>query len=297
MLNIKKIIISLVLVVIFLFTVECCIFHIVKKDLGTNSKYTTKMTSYDDFYKNLFKKKLIRPIENYESELSPIVIFGCSFAYGDGLNERQTFSHKLAKYVNNPIYNFSYGGWSVANMLYQIEHEPILKDMKEPESVIYVFVPVQKHRLFLHVYHPLDWHLTVHYKIKDNMLKQSKIPPVFFSLYTIKKIDNMVAMFKGSSDIYKSKRDEITKLFFKQSLINMKANWKNTKFYIFNFSDYTEDFLYELEQETDWKLIDLSEFEDEEKIYFNKKYTISEEDKHPNEAVWDIIAPLFFQKI
>lgn len=302
MLNTKQLIINLIFTLIIIIATEFIIFKIVEKDYQTTVqneklKYTNKMSTYDEFYNDIFLKELIRPTENTKSELPPIILFGCSFAYGDNLNEKQTFSNKLSKITNSPIYNLSLGGWSVANMLYQIENEQILKQIKEPMYVIYVFVPVQLHRPFLHVYHPSDNKLSVHYDIKGSILKETKKPPFLYSLYTIKKVDNMIAMFKGYNKLYEKERDKITKLYFKQSISNMKKNWKNTKFYIFNFADYTENFLFELEKETDWNLINLSEIEKDEKIYMNTKYTISEFDKHPNEKAWIYITKPFLKKI
>ena len=49
--------------------------------------------------------------ENFKNP--PILLFGCSFAYGEYLAQNQTFSYKLSKLLNSPVYNRAIPGFGV----------------------------------------------------------------------------------------------------------------------------------------------------------------------------------------
>ncbi len=265
--------------------------------------YSLHIDSFDTFY-NVYKKKFIRPVENKNIPANPVIIFGCSFAYGDNLQYNQTFSHKLAKYIKRPIYNRAFGGWSAANMLYQLENDTFIKNIaislpstQTPKYVIYVYCPYQQHRIYLHVYDPGDDRLSVHYNRKNNsdILIQQKLPPFLFSFYTIKKIDNYIASLKGYNPYFEKSRNYLTILFFKQSLNLMKKYWNNnyTQYFILNYSDTAQPFLEILQKETDWKIINLYDLKNCNNIFNNVEFQISETNTHPNEKAWNIIVPAF----
>lgn len=53
-----------------------------------------------------------------------IVLFGCSYTYGDGLSEEETFSLQLYKSTKGyDVYNYGISGGGVQHMLY------LLKDL------------------------------------------------------------------------------------------------------------------------------------------------------------------------
>ncbi len=307
----KIILINFLLILIILTFIEYLNFlSVVKyyaKAENRKYNYSLHIDTFDTFY-NYFKKNLMRPVENKNISANPVIIFGCSFAYGDNLKYNQTFSHKLAKYIKRPIYNMALGGWSVANMLYQIENDPLIKNMAvsspsthTPKYIIYVYGPWQDHRIYLHVFDLGDNRLCVHYNRKKNsdILIQQKLPPFLFSFYTIKKIDKYIAFLKGNNTYFEKSRNNLTILFFKQSINLMKKYWNNnyTQYFILNYSNTTQPFLKILEKETDWKIINLYDLENCNNIFNNAEFQISETNIHPNEKAWDIIAPAFANQI
>ncbi len=293
----------LVIVIIFVFAEFISFWKILKyyeKNKHYSFNYSLKIDTFDSFY-NYFKKNYIRPVENKNIDAAPVIIFGCSFAYGDNLNDNQTFSHKLAKYIKRPIYNMAYGGWSVANMLYQIENDNLIKSIRPPKYVIFVYCPYQQHRIYLHIFDPGETRLCVHYNklLNSNILKQQKVPTFLFSLYTIKTIDNFIAHLKGYNHHFEKSRNHLTILFYKQSIDLMKKYWNNnyTQYFILNYSNTTQPFLETLQKETDWEIINLYDLDNCNNIFNNVKFQISEQDIHPNEKAWDIIAPAFANQI
>ena len=299
----KKVVLVNISIIFFVIAIAVLSFEIYafyttkqhNKNLGNlDIKYSREMHSYQDFYR-YFKKNLIRPIENKNSELNPILIFGCSYAYGQNIKEDETFSHHIAKYVKNPVYNFASGGWSIANTLYQTQKEPMLQQLKkEPVYVIYVYTPVQFHRMYLHVYDSGDNHLTVHYDYKNGKLKEINPSLALYSFYSVKKIDNAIAMYKMNSGNY-IKNQEILTAFFKETLKEFKKYWKNTKYYILVYENEKDSYMENIGQETEWEIINLSEIVNID--IYNPKYTVSNTDKHPNKNAWDLITKPFLKKI
>ncbi len=295
----RNILFSFIIVIIFFVLFEFYAFYTTKiyykKMKNADIKYSLEMHSYEDFYK-YFKRFLMRPVENKNSKSEPILIFGCSFAYGDNIKSNETFSHHIAQYVKNPVYNFAYGGWSIANTLYQAQNEPLLKKFtKEPKYVIYVYTPVQLHRMYLHVYDPGDNHLTVHYDYKKGILKEVKPSLFLYSLYSIKKTDKAIAMYKISGDNYKFKNQDILTAYFKETLKEFKKYWKNTKYYILVYDNEKDMYIEKIEKETDWQVVTLSEIVNID--INNSQYTVSNTDKHPNKRAWDIITKPFLKRI
>ena len=50
--------------------------------------------------------------DDFDESQEHIVTFGCSFTFGVGLSEEQTWPYMLAKYLNLPVYNLALGGAS-----------------------------------------------------------------------------------------------------------------------------------------------------------------------------------------
>ena len=75
---------------------------------------------------------------NVKSKKLPVLIMGCSFAYGDGLKPEQTFAAKLAKLTNRPVYNRAMPGFAANEMLYQLRSRKFYAIIPKPEWFIYV---------------------------------------------------------------------------------------------------------------------------------------------------------------
>lgn len=90
--------------------------------------------SYSRFFKyeianyslksNKFTLKNItfRPIENANSPKRPIIIFGCSYAYGYNFDNKETISHIMAQFSTRPIINRACCGWGIQHMVYQLKN-------------------------------------------------------------------------------------------------------------------------------------------------------------------------------
>lgn len=73
--------------------------------------YGKKLQTFNDTYeqRNYFSDENRYKTVGSKNK-KPVVIFGCSFAYGEYLNDNQTFGYKLSKQTGRTVYNFAYSG-------------------------------------------------------------------------------------------------------------------------------------------------------------------------------------------
>lgn len=87
------------------------------------------------------KRKTILP-PNSKRE-SAILFFGCSYTWGNGLNDSETLPSAFAKISKGKIvpYNFGHGGANITDMLAWLESNELTPQIKEPVKYgVYVFI-------------------------------------------------------------------------------------------------------------------------------------------------------------
>jgi hypothetical protein len=112
-------------------------------------------TVYDVNYTIDNNWKRVTP--DFDSSRSKYALFfGCSIAFGEGLNDNQTFPYyfqESTKEYNS--YNFGYSGYGTNHMLARMDFQNLTQQVKEKDgAAFYVFFwrPCkQKHRLYEHV--------------------------------------------------------------------------------------------------------------------------------------------------
>ena len=91
--------------------------------------YRSKSISYN-LNKDLYRTSEFETIDWEKS----VVIFGCSFAFGMGLDETDTISNQLSALINKPVINMGVGGTS---LMYNLYNSVILfSEYPTPEAVI-----------------------------------------------------------------------------------------------------------------------------------------------------------------
>lgn len=260
----------------------------------THISYFQHFKYFDNIFEDIFIN-LYRPVENAKSKESPIIIFGCSYAFGDDLDKSETFSHKLAKYTNSPIYNFAMGGFGVQHMYYELNNAEMqnryLKNMKEPKYVFYVYVPVQNIRLYNHVFIPFETNDYLQYDIKT--LKRVIYPKIFYHSFILKNLDILIASKKQNN--LRLNEKYLVK-YFSASKEIMEKKWKHTKYYIlFMGENQYNDFVKDVANKSGWNYVILDDMIDGHIL--DSKYVISETDRHPNGHLWDVLCPKIAEKL
>ena len=242
-----------------------------------------------------------RPVEGLEYNKRPIVIFGCSYAYGYSLNNEQTFSYKLSKLAKVPVYNRAWTGWSVQHMLYQTKLDEIYKQIPEPEYVIYVYINDHIRRLYLLSFS--SWNIladeqNLRYKEKNGELIEIKnnnpILKQIKRLYFVNKIHHLFVNKFILNEKNKKNCYDFAIKHFTEAKKEMQKHWKNTKYVIFFYEDDKQNnYLKENLKKAGFIIISSCNLTKEN--LKSSKYLL--DNHHPREEAWDLLTPLIMKKL
>ena len=231
----------------------------------------------------------------------PIVIFGCSYAYGYNLEQTQTFSYKLAKLTKRPVYNQAYTGWGIQHMLYQSKLPDLYNKIKTPEYVIYIFIPDHLRRLYLMSFGPwniLSDEFNIRYKDVNGHLEEIKNDNVFTNqfkrLYLVNEIQNKLASNYARDEKNKEEVFNFALKHFVESKNEMQKHWKDTKYIILFYDDNYNSTKFKTSlNKAGYIVIDTSDLTNEK--LNSEKYL--QPNIHPTEAAWDLLTPLIAEKL
>ncbi len=266
-------------------------------------------------------------ISKYDKGKNPIVVFGCSFAYGQYLEPWQIFSYKLSKLTGRSVFNRSYPGWGLQHMYFQAKEKDktdFYKQIPYSDTVIYILMHDHYYRMLIKgSYDRLDDSFYIHYKYKDKRLVADNYKNIFLNLlkssYTFKYINENIAEYYSYPEPwlfpYHTIEDKVTDYalkYFIETRKELERNWfwggvnsnNKLKFIIlmYNYGDYTDkndrqniafnDLMKEKLKQNGFIVIDTTEITKE---YLNSPKYLQEND-HPTEAAWDLITPAFVKK-
>lgn len=298
---VKIIIINLILGLLFLIALDFICGYKTMKRLGVKPE-----NIISEIYKNKFAENKARkesgPLwyikDNYKAEADKntkkpeIVLIGCSFTYGDGLERNEAFYNVLKRYTNRTVYNFGISGAGPKEFLYILKDENVYKllhDTNNVEYVIYTYILDHKRRLYSTGRFPLG----AEFKLKNGKLyidNKDNIKILFCYFYkTFMNLYWLINnLFNRDWKLFEIYLNEM----YNETQKHLKNGDKKTKFVVL---------LYEYSPEKDhWKeinnkniiVIDLKDL-----IPDLDKEEYSQPDKHPNKKAWETIVPIISEKL
>lgn len=314
--NLSVIIINAVLLTIIFFSFE---YYIYKKENNPDVPFI-HMTDYcslttDEIYKMIKDKgyygsgnsqgpiQFRRPVYQ-NTNLKPVVIFGCSFAWGARLYEHETLHFILSQLTGRTVYNRAVSGWGVQHMLYQLKRDDFYNDVPEPEFVIFVYIPNHVSRMYKYnAYCTACDYNYLKYVNSFGKLKEEKrlqhIPysGIYNNIILRKIAEIQEANFSNTAFSFLEKH-------FLESKKEMEKHWKNVKFIILDYEatdlhfGMKRDILNEKNikklEKDGFIIIKTSQLTDEK---LDTGYCLDENDNHPNAKAWALITPLFAEKL
>ncbi len=267
-----------------------------KRILKENLLDYIKNSSYSYFDSNEFRMPSIISVSKTNKN---IVTAGCSFAYGAGLNDNETFSAVLSKYTHSNVYNIAIPGASPRELLYILRNPELLDKLIPPKNIqyfIYVYIYDHKRRLYSNMRPIVPFFKTVKYNNLSPKnpeqyytgLKFIKIPNTINSFYTIKYINNFLynhQYFKNSNILLNMYIKEIHK--------EIKKNFGDTKFVIFVYNNEGNENFQELENDG---IIIIKSSDILKENLNDLKYKIYDKE-HPNAKAWEVIVPAFAKEL
>lgn len=297
----KIIFINILFIIIFFFTVDYSVFKIQSKKFNLKMSYIENMTKKIAASKNADIRYLTNDLPERKSyntqnkNKKSIVYTGCSFIWGEGLEEEQTVSYKTSILVDNPVYNLGFISRAINTTIGYIQYNLFFDKVKiEPAVIIYNYADFHLKRLVMpNMAYERNEFL---YIIKDNDLVRKKPPFIISRFPSLALIREYLHEFNiNKNPKYKEYLKQLLKLHFSKAKKLINEKYPNTKFIITVYynSPIFEEISDELEKEG-FIIIRLTP-EEFGLDTTDKKYLLL--DGHPNEKVWEIVTPKLIERI
>lgn len=245
-----------------------------------------------------FREESFRRNTGLNSTKPPIIVFGCSFAYGHLFPHNQTFPYKLSRLSNRPVYNRAYPSWGVQNFLYQLKRDDFYREVRPPEYIVYVFIDAHIERLYKSPLTPLESGECLRYKKSGGSLKEVTSGTNFLMrFFIVKKIQAIIVNKLILNEKNRDKNFDFMKLHFEEVKKIADRKYPGTKIVILKYVGFDSWFLNtprwkELEKEG-FIVLDTTSLTGHD--LSQQKYKVP--DGHPNEEAWDIITPALIKKL
>ena len=171
--------------------------------------------------------------KNDFTKKAPILLLGCSYAFGTYLTSDTNFQGQLRKLTNRWVYNFGIPGHDNATALMLLEEEqkhPILK--RKPEYIIYVYV-------FHHLQRNVEKKYYNFYR-KEGFIPSQKYN-FLYNFYTYAHFKNRILEDMYWNDLeFKGHQELFIKLLSKTKKITDKL-YPQSKFIVLIYSDENYD--------------------------------------------------------
>jgi len=257
----------------------------------TKFKYfNLKHQSFDTTYDMIKKEKLKTPY-GVRYSTPPILIMGCSYAYGYGLPDKDTFSYKLSEITKRPVYNRAFEWWwGPQTMLYQARNEDFYKEVPNPKYVIYILMSDHYRRICTSVIDSFFPYPHLRYVKRNGKLERENFS-FLYNLYAFKKYTKY-----KSEKIIKEKSQDLLNEFFIETKNEFDKRWNNYKFIILVYDQGQEEKLFyqnsSLSKLKDYgfKIVYASDFA---KTELNKPQFMIDAFGHPSALAWDLITKNF----
>ena len=171
------------------------------------------------------------PIDFDFNNKLPVVVFGCSYAYGQNLNDNQTFTYKLSKILKRPVINRAVMAGSFQHMYYQSTKHSFYKRVPDSDEVIYIMIQDHTRRMLVYTFYVNLNTFLLHYSIKNNKLVMDNYKNYLYnflkSLYLCKLINHKWVEYYIKNDKNADKITDLEVIYFIKTRENLEKHWKH----------------------------------------------------------------------
>ncbi len=229
----------IIIILLEILTFGCDYIYYFQKNVAT-PKYYTKIHDFNTAY-YWYLSEQFRPIAGEEHKKRPIVLFGCSYTYGAGLKDNETFGYKLSEYTKRPVYNKAILGWGIQQMLWQLKNVDLQKEVKDPEYIIFTFIPDHINRLFSFSRFHFPSYIDPVYRLDKNGNLEEKIPiHPLYRFYFVRFFDGQINEFIHNINNEKiwNENFDLIKRHFEEAYKEIKRLWPDAKFVIIKYNSW-----------------------------------------------------------
>lgn len=246
-------------------------------------------------YRNLLSPERFRPVSGESFNKRPIILFGCSFAYGFSLKDEETIGYKLSQLSKRPVYNYAVQGKAFQNALFIIQKKLYDTHIKNPEYVIYIMMSDHIRRLYSNVCAE-DFVGQPEYKLNKNgeMILVKDYFPLWRQFYSFYYFNNIIFQLWLKDDYVR--HNKYVTAYFKSMKKYITLQYPDIKFVILMYGDKNNFGLDMSELENDGFIV-LQTEEISGVNLLQRKYQKSDSDTHPVSEAWEIVAPALVDRL
>ena len=245
---------------------------------------------YKYFNPTEFREKLVGKNSANDNK-NNIVLLGCSFTYGDGLDEFSNFSGQLSKQINGNIYNLGVSGGSPKSALYVLRntkaYNSLVNEDKNIDYFIYTAILGQEHRNYVNIRSRDPFFMRYKNKKKEEALLYINVPTcVNASIFIRRFIDRIYG------NIPEKKIKSLFSLYLKEINKEIEKINPDAKFIVLVYDELpitTE----EAEKNCDRVIYT----KDLVSIDLNDEEYKGEDNFHPNAKAWELIVPALVKEL
>lgn len=229
--------------------------------------------------------------ENFDPNKGPIVFFGCSYIFGYGLNDNETFPWDISELTHRQTYNVSFPGFGPQHMLRHLQQKDFIKKVPKADLIVYTYMVDHVARLegppFIDdlMYYPK-------YELKNGKLSYIAPSDEYVKNVSIRRHLNEIDFIKMKNANIKD--PNLRKLYvavLKESQRLSKEMYPNSRFVVLDLENV--DDLDKMLKDEGIEVIELKDIFPEP---YYPKYVIKY-DCHPTAKFWQLIGPKFVEKL
>lgn len=301
----KKIFINIFVFIACLFITDCFVYilnyeyNYFHNPFQYNfGQYKKQFDNIKDFF-NGEDNRLPDGLQYKNKSKHSIIVFGCSFAFGQYLQPSQTLSAKLSKLLKMPVYNRAVPGGGLQQMYKQSLSEDFYKDVSSSDIVIYVMINDHYRRMFGLPFSIYDDAVYLQYKIDSRgefVINDNKFVNFYKSLYIYRFIMSKLVYSYIKNENNAEYLTDIVLKYFVKTRDNLEKHFnRKIKFYIIYYEDVLfQNLLTNKLKKNNFKVILSNELT---KVDLNSERYKNQENMHPKESAWDLLTPLIAKKL
>ena len=251
-------------------------------------KTTKNMFDLYSIHENYFEKNAFRKPISTANTNKGIILLGCSFTYGERLNENETLGFKIYESTKQNIYNLGLQGGSPREMLYFFRNPNFLNNYthnnKNISFILYTYIDDHLRRLYTDIRPKVP-----KYKLtKDNNLIEAK-QTIHSELFQILYLDNL------HTRIPIEKQHSLFNQYMLKLNEEIKKRYSDkTKFIILIFEEKKEQNNWQFLKDNGIIILNVKDITKED---FSKDEYLNTDLYHPNAKVWEELVPKLIDKL
>jgi hypothetical protein len=262
----------------------------VTKILGTSQVYRATYTI------DQFGRRCLPLDNNTMANSGYICLFGCSFTFGEGVEDDETLSYFLAKQTSTRIYNYGFCGYGPQQMLSLLKSGKLTNEIPARDGIfLYVYLCDDHERRVIggmHVYNGWGQNMPYYTLGSSNELINAgnfeSGRPLLSKLYSLLGRSSMLKYFGFNYPIViRDEHIELTARIIKESKELIYSSFVPKEFYVVIYPHpKQDDRMRRLLNSWGIKCLDYSFLFDRQ----DSRFTIHPLDDHPNKSAYRLLA-------